>query len=368
MRSRDPTRSAALRKHGRAQANRRVHNLYQRLRQGFQEHDVVGLRAPSSSTPYTFINWVESVSHKLARAEGMIENLIDQTLLAPADWPRELIERSIAHGIELVEQELSTSLDYLDAGEVSRLHAGAATAEVRGIASETQRRLLRNVVHSLEAKEKPEALMREVRKVMEKITRLRLHLMINTLVVRAVNAAKLYAYAAEGITRVGIEPEWLPHTDAHQHNRLADHHPRLNGAAVLLDVRSKKSKRRQRTASNKARRKRRKTPEEEILETAFTEGSAALGGGLAVEIAGELLKAVLEPEEPEPTLVNVLTAGDDRVCQDCEDIAADGPYELDEARALIPAHPNCRCAFIPFGDKRFAPLMEQEEAEEEWEE
>ena len=91
-----------------------------------------------------------------------------------------------------------------------------------------------------------------------------------------------------------------------------------------------------------------------------------MGGGLAVEIAGELLKAVLEPEEPEPTLVNVLTAGDDRVCQDCEDIAADGPYELAEARDLIPAHPNCRCAFIPFGDKRFAPIEEQ--AEEEWEE
>ena len=116
---------------------------------------------------------------------------------------------------------------------------------------------------------------------------------------------------AEGITRVGIEPEWLPDHAAHQHDRLADHHPR-NGVAVLLDVRSKKARRRQRTAANKARRKRRKTPEEEILEAAFTEGTALLGGDLSVEMAAELLKAVLEPEEPEPTLVNVLTAGDDR--------------------------------------------------------
>jgi len=370
MTSRDPTRSAGLRRHGRTLVNRRVHALYQRLRQGFQEHDVAGLRQADQPTisHVAFINWMESVSHKLARAEGMIGHVVEATLLAPVDWPHELIEKAVERGIELVESELRTSLGHLDASEVSRLHAGAATAEVRGIAGETVRRLLRHVVRSLEVKEAPEALMREVRKTIEKITRLRLHLMVNTGVVRAVNAGKLFAYESEGITRVGIEPEWLPHTDAHQHNRLADHHPRLNGAAVLLDVRSKKSKRRQRTASNKARRKRRKTPEEEILETAFTEGSAALGGGLAVEIAGELLKAVLEPEEPEPTLVNVLTAGDDRVCQDCEDIAADGPYELDEARALIPAHPNCRCAFIPFGDKRFAPLMEQEEAEEEWEE
>jgi len=367
VRSRDPTRSAGLRRHGRALVNRRVYSLYQRLRQGLQEHDVAGLR--SSDTPtishVAFINWMESVSHKLARAEGMIEHVVEATLLAPVDWPHELIEKAVEHGIELVETELRTSLGHLDASEVSRLHAGAATAEVRGIAGETVRRLLRHVVRSLEIKETPEALMREVRKTIEKITRLRLHLMVNTGVVRAVNAGKLFAYESEGITRVGIEPEWMPDTGAHQHDHMADHH-RLNGAAVLLDARSKKAKRRKRTAANKARRKRRKTPEEEILETAFTEGSAALGGGLAVEIAGELLKAVLEPEEPEPTLVNVLTAGDDRVCSDCEDIAADGPYELDEARDLIPAHPNCRCAFIPFGDKRFAPVEEQEEAEE-WE-
>ena len=43
--------------------------------------------------------------------------------------------------------------------------------------------------------------------------------------------------------------------------------------------------------------------------------------------------------------VNVLTAGDDRVCKICEDIAEDGPYLIDQARGLIPAHPRCRCAF-----------------------
>jgi hypothetical protein len=53
-------------------------------------------------------------------------------------------------------------------------------------------------------------------------------------------------------------------------------------------------------------------------------------------------------------IVEVLTAGDDLVCQECEDISEEGPYEIDEARALIPAHPNCRCAFVPFFDERFA--------------
>jgi len=34
-------------------------------------------------------------------------------------------------------------------------------------------------------------------------------------------------------------------------------------------------------------------------------------------------------------------------CEECEAIAEEGPYTLDEARGLIPAHPNCRCAWAP---------------------
>jgi 8-oxo-dGTP pyrophosphatase MutT (NUDIX family) len=44
--------------------------------------------------------------------------------------------------------------------------------------------------------------------------------------------------------------------------------------------------------------------------------------------------------------VDVLTAGDNDVCDECQDISDSGPYSLDEAEALIPAHPNCRCAFV----------------------
>jgi SPP1 gp7 family putative phage head morphogenesis protein len=41
------------------------------------------------------------------------------------------------------------------------------------------------------------------------------------------------------------------------------------------------------------------------------------------------------------------TARDDAVCQECQDAANAGPYTLDEARGMIPLHPNCRCAYIP---------------------
>ena len=42
-----------------------------------------------------------------------------------------------------------------------------------------------------------------------------------------------------------------------------------------------------------------------------------------------------------------LTAGDDRVCEECG--ALEGQvFTVDEARGMIPLHPNCRCAWTPF--------------------
>ena len=45
------------------------------------------------------------------------------------------------------------------------------------------------------------------------------------------------------------------------------------------------------------------------------------------------------------------TAGDDLVCTKC--LPYEGKeYTVDEARGLIPIHPNCRCTWIPSEQKR----------------
>src|SRR5215472_15629867 len=95
------------------------------------------------------------------------------------------------------------------------------------------------------------------------------------------------------------------------------------------------------------------------------------------ELKAELAKLIgkPEPEEPEAVpglaaligkaekakekleemdVVNVLTAGDDDVCAECQDISESGPYDINEAQDLIPAHPNCRCTFVPADDARFS--------------
>lgn len=44
--------------------------------------------------------------------------------------------------------------------------------------------------------------------------------------------------------------------------------------------------------------------------------------------------------------VEFSTAKDDRVCPDCEELEGE-VMEIDEARGIIPVHPNCRCAWKP---------------------
>jgi hypothetical protein len=48
-----------------------------------------------------------------------------------------------------------------------------------------------------------------------------------------------------------------------------------------------------------------------------------------------------------PPLAEIVTAGDDDVCEECQDLEDDNPYTIAQARGLIPAHPHCRCAWAP---------------------
>jgi hypothetical protein len=282
---RDPTKSAGLRRHGRSVVNQRVFNLHQNLRQAVQENDIVGLKKP------VFTTWVESNSQKMGRVEPMLKQMVDLTLSSPSDWLTETVTAAVERGVAQALKELSTPENAPDTSEVSAFHAAKTSNEVQGIGWETKRRLLGHVSVALSTRQQPAELMRFLRASLEKVTRRRLILLVNTAVVGALNAGKLLAYGSNGIDKVGIEPEWLPRTTK---DSIVNKH-----------------------------------------------GHRHLG--------------IWRDED----LVNVLTAGDDDVCEDCADIAAEGPYSLDDAAGLIPAHPNCRCAFVPFGDRRYAQIEEQ---------
>lgn len=42
-----------------------------------------------------------------------------------------------------------------------------------------------------------------------------------------------------------------------------------------------------------------------------------------------------------------MTSGDNRVCSQCESLAKQGPYTLDQIQYMIPVHPQCRCVALP---------------------
>ena len=313
---RDPTKSTGLRKRGRTLVTRRLFNLHRSLRGAIQQNDAIGLRGRDNMLPGNIVAWLETNQNKLARGELMMRQVVGYELTDPPNWLWELMSEAVYQGVWQVERELKSTLDHLDPTDLGDTHGYAATAEIIGIAQDTERRLIRHAVHAVEKKMTPEVLMREVRATLEKITKLRLNLLVNTAVVRAVNHGKLFAYQGIGVRQVGIDPEWVA-PKKHDHQRIRDAKPRKVVAIQTVA---------------------------ELLAT---------------------LGAQAEFEEPEPVeLVQVLTAGDDRVCDDCNDIAEDGPYDIEEARDLIPAHPNCRCAFVPFGDKRFAPIEEQMEEDD----
>lgn len=57
--------------------------------------------------------------------------------------------------------------------------------------------------------------------------------------------------------------------------------------------------------------------------------------------------------------VDIVTAGDDRVCDDCIEIEKNNPYTIEEAMGLLPVHPDCRCSIISGNHDRVDPeLME----------
>lgn len=109
------------------------------------------------------------------------------------------------------------------------------------------------------------------------------------LTVLAYNETLLDTFKAAGVKNVGIIPETIP-------------------ATKVGDAKAKKPKPKPKKPAKKTRRRRPPPPPFEGLAAEFT------------------------------------TQGDDKVCPECELLAGE-EYTVDEARGVIPVHPNCRCTW-----------------------
>lgn len=55
--------------------------------------------------------------------------------------------------------------------------------------------------------------------------------------------------------------------------------------------------------------------------------------------------------------VDIVTAGDDRVCDDCIELEKNNPYPIEEAMNLLPVHTLCRCSLSASNHDRVDPEL-----------
>ena len=222
-----------------------------------------------------------------------------QVLNGDGSFMRDFIGRGYAAGRSFAQGEVgiySTPLAQDREDTIFQL----AVVELQGIIEAVSQQAVRAVANGLLHSRRPNTIAREVNRVIDTVGVPRSTALVELLVVKAFSEATLDGYESAGVRRVGLVPETLVVKDARKVTPSGRFGTRSRrGEAPGL-----------RTIQRIAKQER------EI---------GALAGGL----------------------VRVKTAGDVKVCLKCRAISKRGPYKINRARALIPAHPRCRCVFVP---------------------
>lgn len=192
-----------------------------------------------------------------------------------------------------------------------------ARVELEGIIEAVSQQSVRAVSHGLLTNARPMTITRQVLNIIEKVGVNRANTMIELLVIKAHAEASLDIYEVAGLKAVGLVPESRAQakvvTDAKTQSKA-------KGSAKTEDARP---------VGPGSRSPRNRVPSRSTI--------------------GRIRRAELRIAKALGENVNVRTAGDDDVCPVCEGISENGPYAIDTARALIPAHAHCRCVFVPAG-------------------
>lgn len=208
-------------------------------------------------------------------------------------WTYPFIEQAYKRGVNRASR-LTNSASQISTQGREQLLVGAATSEIQGVMEAVSQQAVRNINAVLISGSTPREAARLINDIIDNVGNARGRAIISVAIVHAHATGTLDTFETVGVSRVGLEPEH------HKQSRAID--------ALTHDA---------------PRRKRKPTSRQQGL---FERRERKLG---------------------KLNMVAVETAGDDKVCPVCEEIAGEGPYSIDAARGLIPAHPSCRCAFVP---------------------
>lgn len=307
--TRDPTGTSTIRRAMASAMTIKLNSLRPLLRTHLLQNDILGLNISSMASAMLAAQSTAGGSVKVDVFQRLFDNLVLNTFLeGQGEYISKYIAAAYAKG---------SSFGYTQVGlpQISAIHLQVndrvntlvkfTFVEMQGVAEAMSQQAVRVVANGLLAKQPIRRIMRSVFAVISKVGIERARTITEFMVVRSFNEASLDAYADAGITQVNLIPE-------------------TQASPTVTDARKT-------GAGSRVSRKR--TP------------------------SGSTISRITKAEERlnRMKLVRVRTAGDDRVCIICEDIADDGPYTIDTARSLIPAHPRCRCVLVPARDRRFAP-------------
>lgn len=242
--------------------------------------------------------------------------LSNAVLQKDGSFMRPYLTSAYAAGVSFAQGLAKTGATHPHAGHRESALQSLARVELEGIIEAVSQQGVRAVSQGLLTNAKPMAIVRSVLNVIEKIGVNRSNAMIELLVVRAHAEASLDIYEAAGLKQVGL----LPETAAQ--------------AKVVTDE-TRQQKAKDRTKVSDAPRAR--GPGSRSSRTRVPSQSTIS------RIRRSELRIAAQLGEN----VNVRTAGDEKVCPVCEEISDNGPYYINVARSLIPAHPHCRCVFVP---------------------
>lgn len=310
----DPTGTGGIRRAMSAEFTMRFNKVRKMVRDAVVDADMLGLRAGMSSAMMV----AQATAGGASRIETF-QRFIDAVLLTTVlenrgDYLKPYIERAYNKGWQFASTEapeagtvwsmLNDKSNKIDT--VTKL----AFVEMQGVCEAVSQQAVRAVAKGLMSNTHPNKLVRGVYTALERIGIVRAKTVVEYVTVYAFKEATLDAYQAAQITEVGLIPESKATIKAR--DSIQD-------------------------APQRQKRQRR----------GFGSGSRNTGEAPSRRTVQRIRKQEREVVEALGERVNVVTAGDDDVCPVCETIADRGPYKINKARTLIPAHPRCRCLFKP---------------------
>jgi hypothetical protein len=403
----DPTKTVQLRARMRSEGDQRWQNMQRTLRQALIEHDLVGMtgvgRLPFADKTEGFAAWLrEELRHKVFGLDG--------------SWVKPYVRQAAAVAQKHAEDHAPGGI--VDFGRINTME-NLAVIELRGIVEAAQQQITRVATQSMMVNDTPTNMANALSGVINTM-RNRTRAMSEYTIAKTHATSTLSAYQNAGVELVGLIPERLRHS-AHG---MTDALPSIRVPISTLIARARRWWRSRAVKLVKqygsARALERLEQQLQAEETRLTGAVAGFRKGLrergdvfiarrqaegeAARAASALIRedirqhyaalvsktggwrpgpgtrssreetpsagVIAEIEKAQRRLeatlggggeVDVLTAGDEDVCFVCQDISDEGPYSLAEAESLIPAHPWCRCAFVPAGkyekDAQFAQIL-----------